>query len=186
MKSKKFVIALGVLIIMAESVLGRTISIAPNQVNIIRPSANEVNSALGPRILIKFNLPREIYQTETGYAEMVLPLYLPYANGDSLVGFEAYILQRDWTENSGWNNPWRNAGGDFDTTMKVENSVFCGNNNLLKLDMTEFVKTWVSDSTTNYGIIIIPRLQNLNSFRAFPNITGQIRSSVNLKIILPE
>jgi hypothetical protein len=186
MKKIKILSVIIGLLALSNSCYSRTISINASQVNIIRPSANEVNTVFGPRILIKFDLPNELYQKEIGYSEITCPLSLTSLNVDSMINFRVYPITNSWTENSGWSAPWHNAGGDYDTTFSFESPFSCIADNQLNLDISYFVQLWASDSTTNHGLIIIPQMQNLNSFRAFPNVASRIRSSILLKIIVPE
>jgi hypothetical protein len=186
MKTIKILLVLIGILALSSICIAETISVNVSQVSIIRPAANEVNTVLGPRILIKFDLPNELYQKEVGYSEITCPLSLTSLNVDSMINFKVYALINSWTENADWSSPWHNAGGDYDTTFSFESPFSCSNDNQLNLDISYLVQSWASDSTSNHGIIIIPQMQNLNSFRAFPNIVSQIRSSILLKIIVPE
>lgn len=186
MKTMKILLALVGIITLSTVCYARTVSVGATQVSIIRPAANEINAVLGPRILIKFNLPDELYQKEIGYSEITCPISLSSLNVDSMINFKVYALTNSWNENANWNSNWHNAGGDYDTTISFESPFSCTADNQLSLDISYLVQSWASDSTTNHGIIIIPQMQNLNSFRAFPNIANQIRSSVVLKVIVPE
>jgi hypothetical protein len=186
MKTTKILLVLIGMLALSSICIAKTISVNASQVSIIRPSANEVSAALGPRILIRFDLPNELYQKEVGYSEITCPISLSSLNVDSMINFKVYPLTNSWTENAGWSAPWHNAGGDYDTTFCFESPFLCIADNQLNLDISYLVQSWASDSTSNHGIIIIPQMQNLNSFRAFPNIANQIRSSIRLKIIVPE
>ncbi len=126
------------------------------------------NNWIASRGLIKFDIscivPSNVVVTK---AELILQLNQLFGSNT----FTAYKLTKDWVEGNlcdedstttctwtryGAGN-WTNPGSDYDPAP-VSNSVFVSGTlpqNITFALNTDMVESWISDPSTNYGIIII-------------------------------
>ena len=170
---------------LSVNLLARTIEVQVSQVAVITPGENEQDLTLGPRVCLSFVLPQSVQEREIGHAELVMTLgQINDIPDDSILVFEAYLLTSSWSENVGWDG-FSTPGGDLDSSYYAAGSIKPRNSGELGLDISEMAKLWKSETSHNYGLILIPRNTEFNSFRAFPYSAGQLRSMVTLEIIVP-
>ena len=140
----------------------------------------------GSRIALHFSLPDDIAGSDIIYAELQIPLDFSNVEieGALILEFQAHNITSDWTEqNTDWDNPWTEPGGDIDTltfytytiTMDGETDVF--------MDVTKFVNPIVENNTDNFGLMFIPVKHDLPVFHIPQRLIEYFRNSAQVKVI---
>lgn len=125
------------------------------------------------RTLIKFNITALVPSNA-----VVKAAYLSLNNSfcsPSIQPIAAYKVTQFWDTLVTWNtyngsNSWTTVGGDYSATP-VSNIVSIGGNSsdvVLKLD-NAMVQDWLTNSLTNYGVIIIGQNENTTSYGVYYN-----------------
>ena len=184
MKIRIVIIGLIGVLALTSALFAKTVEITLSEVAVIAPGENEPDQTLGPRICLKFSLPEGLSGKEIGYAGLEINLDPRYMPADSIIIFETFLLASDWNENSRWND-FANPGGDVDSAYYTGHSFKFGSGNVTEINITEMAKRWNSDIGHNYGLILIPRDTEFNSFRAFRYSPELLRGMITLKIIVP-
>jgi hypothetical protein len=174
-----------IILLVVGSLFAKTVEVSVSRVAVISPGENEEDLTLGPRVCLSFTLPQSVQGQEIGRAELVMMMgQINDVPEDSILVFEAYLLTSNWSENIGWDG-FSTPGGDIDSSYYVAGSVKLSNDGEMSLDISEMTRSWNSARRDNYGLILIPRNTEFNSFRAFPYSAGQLRNRVSMKIIVP-
>jgi len=126
-----------------------TLNININEIAIIR---GERRGRIISRILFKFEIPQVLYNSKIYYAQLTFSNFLDTNN--KRVEIEGFRITTPWIINNvNWFYPWKNPGGDFDsscyTTYIMEYNQKMG----IFLDLTRFLKYWIRFGA-NYGVIL--------------------------------
>ncbi|OGC91307.1 MAG: hypothetical protein A2W25_07040 [candidate division Zixibacteria bacterium RBG_16_53_22] len=184
MNWKLFVIGLIVSVISGASSYAKTIEVGASQVAVIVPQPADDDPSHGPRVCIKFDLPQGVAGVEIGFGDLALSIALPAGADDSLAIFEAFALSSSWNAGVGWID-FPVPGGDLDSSLYSTNTVWCGRDSLLSLDVTEMAQRWNLHPEENFGVILIPRRTDWRAIREARFMPEQIRSRAALRIVVP-
>lgn len=89
-----------------------------------------------------------------------------YSGGGSAADLAAYALSTGWNEATvTWKTPWTQPGGDFAPTAVSTPILKTDVGAWKEFDVTPWVQQWVSDATTNHGVLL--RLINQTSFTVY-------------------
>jgi len=143
-----------VVYLSVSSVYAGSVRLGASQSVAIAP----VTGSACPRLLVKFDLPQELYGVEVDYAQVLLPMLVGQMQSRHL-GIRAWSLSRDWVPGStSWVYPWDTAGGDFSgqaspaTIMRpgeVRNGAV-----IVVLDVTDIVQHWTDVPSANHGLAV--------------------------------
>lgn len=172
------------IVLLSAGLLAKTVEVSVSQVAVITPGDDEPDQTLGPRVCLKFSLPDAVQGKEIGYADLVVTIGQISMPGDLILIFEAFLLTSNWSEDVDWDD-FSNPGGDLDSNYYAVCSIKSGISNELSVNISEIAKYWNSPTGYNYGLILIPRNTEFNSFRSFPYNAEQLRTMVSLKITIP-
>jgi len=177
---------MGLLVILLSGAgsYAKTIEVRALQVAVIVPPQADDNPSHGPRVCIKFDLPQEVAGVEIGFGELALSIALPAGTDDSLAIFETFALSTSWNEGVGWID-FPTPGGDLDSNSYSTNTVWCGRDTSMTLDVTEMAQNWNLHPEENFGLILIPRRTDWQAVREARFMPEQIRSRAVLRIIVP-
>ena len=173
------ILALGVTSVFAEEItvnLDRVALILPDQEDYLEYSS---------RIAIHFTLPDEINSKEIIYAELYIPLNFGEFEtvGDSILEIEAFDITTDWAEeNTDWDSPWSDPGGDIDTLFSYTYSIMIGQSEDVYMDITRFVRNVVEEDQDNYGLMLIPFKYDQSVFHIYEGVDTQIRNSAEVRL----
>jgi hypothetical protein len=105
------------------------------------------------RVVLSAPIPTEVLQSHVGFAMLCFPT-LSVTNETARVGIEACPLTTAWNAGTvSWTGPWRNPGGDFDSTSPATYAIAPGDSNQVTLDVTEYLLAW-QNGTANCGVIL--------------------------------
>jgi hypothetical protein len=105
------------------------------------------------RAVLAIPIPTEVLQSHVDFAILCFPAF-SVTNETAVVGIEACPLTTAWDAGSvSWTGPWRNPGGDFDSTTPATYAIAAGDSNQVTLDITEYVLAW-QNGTANCGVIL--------------------------------
>jgi len=105
------------------------------------------------RFLIKFPLPEVLTGKSVDFARVEFGAGCKGARG--VVSLEAFRVTTAWNAVSvNWTQPWRKAGGDWDSDMSMDWVVPAGEGKTVHFDVTDFVNGWLKEPSSNFGILV--------------------------------
>lgn len=126
-----------------------TLNIDINEIEIIR---GERRGKTVSRILFRFEIPQILYNSKIYHVQITFPNFLD--TNDKKVEIEGFRITTPWTTNTvNWFYPWKNPGGDFDSSCYTTYIIEYGQKKKVFLDLTKFLKYWIRFGA-NYGIIL--------------------------------
>jgi len=150
MKSR-FVLPLLVLLVALSltTVEARELLVEATDAVVIRgPAASQ-----DARLLMKFPLPEILTGGCVDFACAEFEVACKGVKGP--VSLEAFRITRAWDGTSaGWAQPWIKAGGDWDSEASVDYVVPSGEGKAVYLNITDFVNGWLSEPSSNFGILV--------------------------------
>ena len=107
-------------------------------------------------VLVSIPLPPQVNDSNLVFAQLAFPI-TPQLAGDSILRIDCFRVTATWnSQNVSWTSPWRNPGGDYDTsaapimfttaTPDLRNAYF---------DITNVVKSWLTANRQNHGLIFV-------------------------------
>lgn len=178
---------LNILLILAlviTSVMAEEAIIELDRVALIVPEQEDWNE-YSSRIAIHFTMPEEINGKDIIFVELYIPLNFGEFDvvGDSLLEIEAFDITTDWAEeNTDWDTPWSEPGGDIDTLSSYTYSTMIGQSENVYMDVTRFVRSVLEDGHSNYGLMLIPFKYDQPVFHIYQNVDAQIRGSAEVRL----
>ncbi len=173
------ILALGIVLVNADE-----INVDLDRVALIIPDQEDWNE-FSSRIAKHFSLPDEVNGKEIIFAELYISLdFGEYeAVGDSILEIEAFDITTDWAEeNTDWDTPWSDPGGDIDTLSSYTYSIMIGQSESVYMDVTRFVRSLVEDEQENFGLMLIPYKYDQPIFHIYGDIDTQIRGSAEVRL----
>ncbi len=152
-------------------------------------------SYVGTRALIKFDIsgivPSNVIVTK---AELILNLNQVYGTNT----YTAYSITKDWIEGTAcggplagtctWNNygtgAWTNPGGDFNSTPVSNSLIIKGSapQTITFLLNASMVQSWISNPSTNFGILIKANNEAVENNSIFWNSKENMSTGPMLKV----
>lgn len=157
--------------------------VTASQLALIVPDSSNTDSGVGPRILMKFDLPDVFDTTRVRYAWIQFKMALPVERQDSTLAFRIYPLTTDWTQESvGWRVPWDSEGGDYIDSLGQLYFFTSGSESMNMIDVTDICRLYSSAELANSGFIIVPEHVDRTAYRILSQLSQTFRSTLRLVV----
>ncbi|MCP4581492.1 MAG: DNRLRE domain-containing protein [candidate division Zixibacteria bacterium] len=156
-----------------------------DKVAMLTPTGGDA-SLYGPRVALHFSLPEVVDGGEIVSAELYMPIDLSNVEveGETILEVMAQNITAGWTEqNASWANPWTESGGDLDSLSFYSYTINITDDEVIRLDLTEFVRSIVQDDADNYGLMLMPFKHDQEIFELPQNTAAVIKNAAQLNIV---
>jgi len=155
MKRERTVLMM-VMLMLTASLSAETLSVALSRAVVICGSIQERQAA---RVLVPLPIPDDIAGAKIDFALVHFPAFI-LPDTSAPLRFQALPVTTPWDSGTvSWTYPWRNVGGDFDSTRPASYAIMAGDNHRVALDVTECLQG-IQNGETNCGLILLrPRAE---------------------------
>jgi hypothetical protein len=158
-----------------------TLVLQPSSITFIRPE--RMDDYKGLRILAKFEIPDSILSSRIITANLAFDADLPVEDADTTLWLTLAPITTDWDEqNVGWDTPWTNPGGDFDTLETVSFFLNPTESGTHLMDIKKILRHMQKENLPNNGFIFIPGRLNGKAMRSLRDLQF-LRAPLELRIV---
>jgi hypothetical protein len=148
------------LLLSGSAALSETLSVALRRAVVITGSIQERQVA---RVLMPLPIPNDVAGAKVDFAVIHFPAFL-LPDTSAPLRFQALPVTTPWDSGTvSWTVPWRNAGGDFDSTRPADYTFAAGDNRSLALDVTACLQG-IQNGEPNCGLILLRPLAEGGGF----------------------
>ena len=154
-----------------------------SQLALISPGDRNPDSSVGPRVLLKFDLPEEFRGRELRSAWVEFEMQFPLERDDSTLVLRICPLTRNWEEGEvNWSSPWETPGGDFADSLGQTYFTQAGLSRQNRIDVTEIYNLYAGGIIGDHGLILKIEYAGRRAFRLLRQLPGGFRSAIRLVV----
>jgi hypothetical protein len=157
-------------------------NLSPSATALISPGENPASNE-GQRILVKFNLPYDIYGKNIHKAWITFTYDFTAPGHGNPLEFETYPLTASWNPETVTWNSWTNPGGDMDSTYFSSFAFEPGSSQTYYIDVTTHVQAMAEEELTNHGFILIPEDAIGNAYNSIDPENFNISNLLHLELL---
>jgi hypothetical protein len=145
-----------VMLVLTASLSAETLSVALNRAAVI---SGMIRGKQRARVLVPLPIPDDVAGAEIDFALIHFPAFI-LPDTSVPLRLQALPVATPWDSGTvSWTHPWRNAGGDFDSTRPASYALVAGDNHRVALDVTECLQG-IQNGETNCGLVLLrPRAE---------------------------
>jgi hypothetical protein len=178
MRQRRITVLVGVLLILLfGGAIADTLSVSVGSASYI---TGQIDGRSCGRLLIKPTIPDRVLRSRIDFALLTLPgLQLPDSLGAMIIDLRR--VTTPWNSGSAtWTTPWRNPGGDWDSTQQFLWSLVPGDTLPIRIDLTSCIRAWQAGD--NDGLILKRPHHEGGGFRGEGVLLRQAIASARLKL----
>ena len=170
-------------IITSTSLMAEPMEVSPSQLGLILPDSLDPDESIGPRLLMKFDLPDGFDSSGVDIAWIQFDISVPIERADTTLLLRFYPLTTEWTPGAvNWDTPWNESGGDFIDSLGQLYFLRAGTDGTNRIDVTDIYRLYADSELLNFGLIFTVEHVDRRAYRLLRRLRPRFVNSLRLMI----